>query len=76
MEVRMITVKVCYESSGDPAKDKTVSLGVEELFRTDYELTDSEGEARFNVEPCKGRVFVDGLIAYKGRLKESIVIYV
>jgi len=76
MEVRMITVKVCYESSGDPAKDKTVSLGVEELFRTDYELTDSEGEARFNVEPCKGRVFVDGSIAFKGYLRERIVVYV
>jgi len=72
----MITVKVCYESSGEPAEDKTVSLGVEELFRTDYELTDSAGEARFNVEPCAGKVFIDGLIAFKGYLKERIVVYV
>jgi hypothetical protein len=72
----MITVKVCYQSSGEPAEDKTVSLGVEELFRTDYELTDSDGEAHFNVEPCPGRVFVDGSIAFKGYLEERIVVYV
>ena len=70
----MITVKVCYEFSGDPAEDKTVSLGVEELFRTDYHLTDSYGEARFNVEPCSGKVFVDGSIAFRGYLTERIVV--
>jgi len=72
----MITVKVCYESSGEPAEDKPVSLGVEELFRTDYELTDSDGEARFNVDPCAGSVFVNGSIAFKGYLRERIVVYV
>jgi hypothetical protein len=72
----MITVKVCYESSDEPAIDKVVSLGVEGLFRTDSQLTDSDGEALFNVEPREGRVFVNGSIAYKGYLKERIVVYV
>jgi hypothetical protein len=72
----MVTVKVCYESSGDPAIGKIVSLGVEEMFRTDGKFTDTDGEALFNVEPCEGRVFVDGSIAYKGYLKERIIVYV
>ena len=50
--------------------------GVEELSRTDSQLTDIDGEALFNVEPCEGRVFVDGSTAYKGYLKERIVVYV
>jgi len=72
----MITVKVCYKTSGDPAIDKVVSIGVEELFRTDSQMTDNDGEALFNVEPCQGRVFVDGSIAFKGYLKERVVVYV
>ena len=72
----MIIVKVYYESSDEPAIGKIVSPGVEELSRTDSQLTDIDGEALFNVEPCEGRVFVDGSTAYKGYLKERIVVYV
>lgn len=72
----MITVKIYYESSGEPAIDKVVSLGVEGLFRTDSQLTDIDGEALFNVEPCEGRIFVNGSIAYKGYLREKIIVYV
>jgi len=75
----MITVKVCYESSGKPAKDKKVSIGVDELFRgggAGSEWTDSDGEAHFDVEPCQGKVFVDGSTVHKGYLKGRIVVYV
>jgi hypothetical protein len=72
----MITVKVYHESSGEPAIDKIVSLGVEEMFRTDGQFTDIDGEALFNVEPCDGKVFVNGYTVYKGRLRERIVVYV
>ena len=72
----MITVKVYYESSGEPAIDKIVSLGVEEMFRTDGQFTDIDGEALFNVEPCEGKVFVNGSTVYKGHLRERIVVYV
>jgi len=72
----MITVKVCYKSTGDPAKGKEVSLGVEDLFRTHSELTDSNGEAHFDVEPCEGRVFVDESLIHKGYLKGKIVVYI
>jgi len=72
----MITVRVYHESSDEPAIGKIVSLGVEGLFRTDSQVTDIDGEALFNVEPCEGRVFVNGSIAYKGYLKEKIIVYV
>jgi hypothetical protein len=41
-------------------------------------VTDIDGEALFNVEPRTGRVFVfvNGSIAYKGYLRERIVVYV
>jgi hypothetical protein len=74
----MIIVKVYYESSDEPAIGKIVSLGVDERFRTDSQVTDTDGEALFNVEPRAGRVFVfvNGSIAYKGYLREKIVVYV
>jgi hypothetical protein len=74
----MITIKVYHESSDEPAIGKVVSLGVEELPRTDSQVTDTDGEALFNVEPRGGRVFVfvNGSIAYKGYLRERIVVYV
>ena len=72
----MITVRVYYESSDEPAIGKIVSLGVDGLFRTDSQVTDIDGEALFNVEPCEGKVFVNGSIAYKGYLKERILVYV
>jgi hypothetical protein len=74
----MITVKVYYESSDEPAIGKIVSLGGEKLEKADSQFTDNDGEALFNVEPREGRVFVfvNGSIAYKGYLREKIVVYV
>ncbi|HEY8459460.1 MAG TPA: hypothetical protein VIM99_03720 [Blastocatellia bacterium] len=74
----MITVKVYHESSEDPAVGKIVSLAGAELKVSDSQFTDNDGEALFNVEPCEGRVFifVNGSIAYKGYMREKIVVYV
>jgi len=74
----MITVKVYYESSDDPAIGKIVLLGGEGLVSSGSQFTDNDGEALFNVEPRDGRVFVfvNGSIAYKGYLRERIVVYV
>jgi len=75
----MITIKVCYESSSQPAKNKKVAIGVDNLFRggvTSGEWTDSNGEAHFDIEPCEGKVFVDGSTVHKGYLKGRIVVYV
>jgi hypothetical protein len=74
----MIIVKVYYKSSDDPAIGKIVSLGGEELGSAGSQFTDNDGEALFNIEPRGGRVFVfvNGAIAYKGYLRERIVVYV
>jgi len=74
----MITVKVYCESSDDPAIGKIVSLGGEGLGSAGSQFTDNDGEAFFNVEPREGRVFVfvNGSIAYKGYLRDRIVVYV
>jgi hypothetical protein len=74
----MITVKVYYESSDDPAVGKIVSIGGEGLRGPNSQFTNSHGEAIFNVEPREGRVFifVNESIAYKGYQRERIVIYV
>lgn len=78
MEVNTITVKVCYESSEDPAVGKIVSLAGAELKVSGSQFTDNDGEALFNIEPSDGRVFVfvNGSIAYKGYVREKIVVYV
>jgi hypothetical protein len=78
MEVVMIIVKVYHASSGDPAIGKIVSLGSEKLGSAGSQFTDNDGEVLFNVEPFEGRVlvFVNGSIAYKGYLRERIVVYV
>jgi hypothetical protein len=57
---------------------KIVSLAGAELKNSDSQFTDNDGEALFNIEPCDSRVFVfvNGSIAYKGYLREKIVIYV
>jgi len=55
-----------------------VSLGGAELKSPSSQFTDNDGEALFNVEHCEGRVFVfvNGSIAYKGYIREKIVVYV
>jgi hypothetical protein len=74
----MIIVKVYHESSGDPAIGKIVSLGGEKLGSAGGQFTDNDGEVLFNVGPFEGRIFifVNGSIAYRGYLREKIVIYV
>jgi hypothetical protein len=74
----MIIVKVYYESSEHPAAGKIVSIGAAGLKGPIRQFTDDNGEALFNVEPQEGRVFifVNGAIAYKGYLRERIIVYV
>jgi hypothetical protein len=57
---------------------KIVSLSAAEFKVSDSQFTDNDGEALFNIEPCEGRVFVfvNGSIAYKGYMREKIVVYV
>jgi len=74
----MVTVKVCYESDGKPAKGKRVSLGFSGLTRgvSGPEFTNYSGEAHFDADPGPGEVYVDGKSVYKGRLAGRIVVYI
>lgn len=73
----MITVKVCTESNGRPVKNTKVALGFDGLFRgMADEWTDSNGEAHFDCNTGKGKVFVGGRAVYEGRLNGRIVVYV
>lgn len=74
----MVTVKVCYESNGKPAKGKRVSLGFSGFTRgvSSPEFTNSSGEAHFNVDSGSGEVYVGGKSVYKGRLAGRVVVYI
>lgn len=75
----MVTVKVVYQSTGEPAKDRKVALYVSRFLAsgvTDTEYTDSNGEAHFDIESTDGEVYVDGSTKHKGRLTGRIVIYI
>lgn len=75
----MITVKVIHRSSGKPMKGKKVALGISSLFSggvTHGEWTDSQGEARFDVKPNHGKVYVDGSKKYEGHLSGRVVVYI
>jgi len=76
----MISVKVVYKSTGKPVSGKRVKLGFDGNwlpggFSSD-ERTDSQGEAHFNNDPGKGRVYVDGKTSYEGDLRGRVVVYI
>lgn len=76
----MITVKVVSESTGKPVSGKKVQLGLDGNWlpggMSSIERSNSQGEAHFNNDPGKGRVFVEGRVAYEGDLRGRIVVYV
>lgn len=75
----MITIKVVRESTGKPVSGASVSVGLDGFFSggvTSRQLTDSSGEAHFDVDPGPGSVYVDGSTKYKGRVSGRVVVYV
>jgi 5-hydroxyisourate hydrolase-like protein (transthyretin family) len=75
----MVIVKVVYQSTGKPAKDRKVALYVSKFLAsgvTNSEYTDSNGEAHFDVESTDGEVYVDGSTKHKGRLAGRVVVYI
>jgi hypothetical protein len=76
--LKMVTVKVIYQSSGKPAEGKKVALYVNRFMAsgvTDGQYTDSNGEVHFDIESTDGEVYVDGSTKHKGRLVGRVVIY-
>ena len=74
----MVTVKVCWKSTGKSAKGKDVVISFDGLMRgvTRKVLTDSNGEAHFDADPGTGKVIVDGERAFSGRIEGRVMVYV
>ena len=78
----MVTIKVVSKSSGKPLKDMKVGIYKTGGFFggggfTGGEVrTDSSGEAHFDIEPCKGEVFVNGSKFHEGDISGRVVVYV
>ena len=75
----MITVQILKQSTGKPVKRARIAIGVELLMAggvTPAQYTDANGEAHFQRDPCKGKIFVDGREKYKGRIEGRKVIYI
>ena len=75
----MITVRVVWRSSGKPAKDQKVALGIDTVFSggvTSGKWTNYDGEAHFDVRSNPGKVFVNGSTKYEGHLSGRIVVYI
>ena len=70
----MVTIAVYRESTGKPEVGIKVRLSVS-LGMTDTESTDSRGEAHFDIDPQKAKVFVDGHLLFEGKLSGRHVIY-
>jgi hypothetical protein len=76
----MVTVVVFWKSTGDPASDRRVSIGVNNGLWgsgvTKEQFTDSRGEAHFDIRSSRGEVFVDHKSMHKGQVGGRIVVYI
>jgi hypothetical protein len=74
----IVTVKVVLENSGKPVKGSKVSIALSGIVGkvTNYEYTDDDGEAYFDIDPSDGEIYVDGSLRYKGRVSGRIVVYI
>lgn len=71
----MVTVKVCWKSTGKPACSCKVALGFSDGL-TKGKYTNADGEAHFDVGSGYGVVYVDGRTKYEGRLAGRVVVYI
>ena len=74
----MITVQVFHKDSGKPANSIGVSVGFDGIFRgvTGKEFTDSSGNADFDADPGRGKIYVHGKSVYEGRIEGRTVVYI
>lgn len=65
----MITVRITMKFTGEPLKRVPVTVILDEsLNGTKETYTDRTGTATFNLEPASGKILVDGIARYHGRL--------
>lgn len=75
----MITVQVVSKSTGKPVKGKKVSVffdGILSGGSSKQEYTNADGEAHFNNNPGKGKVYVDGSAKHEGHISGRVVVYI
>ncbi len=74
----MVTVKVVWEDTGQPAEGQRVAIGFDGLLRgvAGDEYTNSMGEAHFDNDPGSGEVYIDGSTRYRGMIQGRIVVYI
>jgi hypothetical protein len=74
----MVSVKVCWQSSGKPAGNQRVSLTFDGLTRgvSKTEISNSQGLAHFDVSSGAGKVNVNGTCKFQGRLEGQVVVYI
>lgn len=74
----MISVKVCYKSSGRPCNSAKVTISFDGLLRgTSKTLySDSDGMCHFDNDPGKGTVYVNGSSRHTGRIQGITVVYI
>jgi tRNA 2-thiouridine synthesizing protein E len=71
----MIAVKVCMKFTREPLKHTPVVLEIDaDGSRSLPVLTDRAGMARFELPPASGKVLVDGVERYRGRLDGEIAV--
>lgn len=77
----MVTIKVLYRSSGQPAEGVGVAICFPHILSknsgiTNTRYTNEHGEVHFHVSPDEGQIFVDGSTEYDGMIKERMVIHI
>lgn len=75
----MVSVKVMYRETGNPAKQTKVGLSGTSIFSGGVynEYTDSDGEAHFaSVSPGEVEIYVEGKVAYKGQISGMKIVYI
>jgi len=75
----MVTIKVISERSGKPEKGKDVSLGIDGFLSggvTKRISTDTNGEAHFDINPCSGKIWINGSEKFKGKISGRVLIYI
>ena len=72
----MASVKVIYRESGRPASQVRVGLGIwDGVYPAQY--TDANGDAHFaTASPGEAEIYVDGKVAFKGRVSGSNIVHI
>lgn len=74
----MFTIRAIEKSSGRPWKGVKVDVCVAGLFSGGFLLTqttDAGGEAHFDHEPCRGKVYVRNRQVHEDWLEGRVVLY-